>query len=53
MKKVGNYDIKLGKIYENGIDLSGGEWQKIALARNLISDAPIRIFDEPTASLDQ
>ena len=52
LKKVGNYDIKLGKIYENGIDLSGGEWQKIALARNLISDAPIRIFDEPTASLD-
>ena len=52
LKKVGNYDIKLGKIYENGIDLSGGEWQKIALARNLISDAPVRIFDEPTASLD-
>lgn len=52
LKKIGNYDIKLGKIYENGIDLSGGEWQKIALARNLISDAPIRIFDEPTASLD-
>ncbi|KAI4453658.1 atp-binding cassette sub-family b [Holotrichia oblita] len=45
-------DTYLGKIKENGIDLSGGEWQKIAIARTLISDAPIRILDEPTASLD-
>lgn len=50
--KVNNYEVKLGKIYEDGIDLSGGEWQKIALARNIISDAPIKIFDEPTAALD-
>jgi len=45
-------DTYLGKIKENGVDLSGGEWQKIAIARTLCSDAPIRILDEPTASLD-
>jgi ATP-binding cassette subfamily B protein len=45
-------DTYLGKIKENGVDLSGGEWQKIAIARTLVSDAPIRILDEPTASLD-
>lgn len=42
----------LGKIDSNGIDVSGGEWQKIAMARTLINPAPIRILDEPTASLD-
>jgi len=42
----------LGKIKENGIDLSGGEWQRIAIARSLISNAPIHILDEPTAALD-
>jgi ATP-binding cassette subfamily B protein len=42
----------LGKIESGGIDLSGGEWQRIAIARNLYSDAQIRILDEPTASLD-
>ena len=38
--------------YENGIEISGGEAQKIALARALYKNAPIFIFDEPTASLD-
>jgi len=42
----------LGKIVEEGIDLSGGQWQKIALARSFISRAPMKILDEPTASLD-
>lgn len=42
----------LGKIYENGIDLSGGQWQRIAIARAIISHSTLKIFDEPTASLD-
>ena len=42
----------LGKIKENGVDLSGGEWQRIAIARVLYNTAPIRILDEPTAALD-
>lgn len=42
----------LGKIFENGVDLSGGEWQRLAIARSLYGDAPMRILDEPTAALD-
>ncbi len=42
----------ISKIYEDGIDLSGGEWQKIALSRLYVSDAPIKILDEPTSALD-
>lgn len=42
----------LGKIKENGIDLSGGQWQRIAIARNLYNHSLIRILDEPTAALD-
>jgi len=45
-------DTPLGKILENGQDVSGGEWQRIAIARSLISRAPVKILDEPTASLD-
>jgi ATP-binding cassette subfamily B protein len=41
----------LGKIYENGMDVSGGEWQKIAIARALYANTPFMILDEPTASL--
>lgn len=40
------------KVEEDGVDLSGGEWQKIALARLLVNPAAIKILDEPTASLD-
>lgn len=43
---------QLGKIDENGIDISGGQWQKIAIARSVISAAPVKVLDEPTASLD-
>ena len=42
----------LGKIKEGGIDLSVGEWQRIAMARSMISSAPVVILDEPTAALD-
>lgn len=45
-------DTVVGKIKEEGQDLSGGEWQRIAMARALLNPAPIRILDEPTASLD-
>jgi ATP-binding cassette subfamily B protein len=42
----------LGKVYADGADISGGEWQRVAMARSLVSDAPLRILDEPTAALD-
>ena len=46
------YDQLLGKRYKHGVDLSGGEWQKIALSRAFMSDAQLLILDEPTSSLD-
>jgi ATP-binding cassette subfamily B protein len=46
------YDTMLGRWFEQGMDLSGGEWQKIALARAFMRDAPILILDEPTSALD-
>ena len=45
-------DQMLGRRFEGGVDLSGGEWQKIALARAYLRDAQILILDEPTAALD-
>jgi ATP-binding cassette subfamily B protein len=42
----------LGRRFEGGVDLSGGEWQKIALARAYMRDAQALILDEPTAALD-
>ena len=45
-------DTPLGKISENGVDLSGGQWQRIALARVALNLAPIKVLDEPTAALD-
>jgi ATP-binding cassette, subfamily B, bacterial len=46
------YEQPLGRRFRNGIDLSGGEWQKIALARAYMRDADVLILDEPTAALD-
>lgn len=46
------YETNLGKAKEDGIDLSGGQWQKIAIARALYSDAKMYILDEPTSALD-
>jgi ATP-binding cassette subfamily B protein len=46
------YDQQLGRYFRQGVDLSGGEWQKIALARAYMRDAQLLILDEPTAALD-
>ncbi|KQT12048.1 ABC transporter ATP-binding protein [Methylobacterium sp. Leaf399] len=46
------YDQPLGKRFEGGVDLSGGEWQKIALSRAYMREAEILVLDEPTAALD-
>jgi ATP-binding cassette subfamily B protein len=46
------YEQRLGRRFYKGVDLSGGEWQKIALARAYMRDAQLLILDEPTASLD-
>ncbi|MFJ1731192.1 ABC transporter ATP-binding protein [Streptomyces sp. NPDC088254] len=45
-------DTQLGRWFEGGRQLSGGQWQKIALARAFLRDAPVVVLDEPTASID-
>ena len=47
-----DYEQMLGRRFEGGVDLSGGEWQKIALARAYLRNAQVLILDEPTAALD-
>ena len=51
-KLPGKYDQQLGKRFNQGVELSGGEWQKIALARAYMKDAQLFILDEPTSALD-
>jgi ATP-binding cassette subfamily B protein len=46
------YDTMLTRRFEDGVDLSGGEWQKVATARGFVRDAAIVILDEPSAALD-
>jgi ATP-binding cassette, subfamily B, bacterial len=48
----GKYDQMLGRRFEGGANLSGGEWQKIALGRAYMRDAQLLVLDEPTAALD-
>jgi ATP-binding cassette subfamily B protein len=46
------YDQMLGRRFDGGVDLSGGEWQKLALARAYLRDAQVLVLDEPTSALD-
>ncbi len=51
-KLPAGYDQMIGKRFKSGVELSGGEWQKIAIARAYMRDAQVLILDEPTAALD-
>jgi len=51
-KLPAGFDQMLGRRFEGGVDLSGGEWQKVALARAYLRDAQVLILDEPTSALD-
>ena len=51
-KLANGVNTPLGKIKPDGQDISGGEWQRIAMARAIVNPAPLRILDEPTAALD-
>ncbi|XWW44066.1 ABC transporter ATP-binding protein [Fibrella sp. USSR17] len=51
-KLSGGYQQQLGKSFNKGVELSGGEWQKVALGRAYMRDAQLIILDEPTAALD-
>ena len=51
-KLADGYQQQLGKSFNKGVDLSGGEWQKVALGRAYMRDAQLIILDEPTAALD-
>ena len=49
--RKGGYDTEVGREF-NGVEFSGGQWQKIAIARTLFADKPVIIMDEPTSALD-
>lgn len=52
MNLPNKYETKLGHLHENGVDLSGGQWQKLAIARTLSKHSLIYILDEPSSALD-
>jgi ATP-binding cassette subfamily B protein len=47
-----DYDTVLGREFEDGVDISGGQWQRIAIARAFMGDKPVLLLDEPTSQLD-
>ncbi len=51
-KLSSGYEQMLGRRFDGGVDLSGGEWQKVALARAYLRDSQVLILDEPTSALD-
>jgi len=46
------FETPLGKLEDGSVDLSGGQWQRVVMARSLMNPAPVQILDEPTAALD-
>jgi ATP-binding cassette subfamily B protein len=46
------YDSQAGRLFEGGVQFSGGQWQRLAIARGLVREAGIRLMDEPTSALD-
>lgn len=51
-RQPNDLDTRLGKMFTDGIDLSIGQWQRLAIARSIFRDAPVVVMDEPSASLD-
>lgn len=51
VQRAGGLDVRLGREFD-GVELSGGEWQKLAIARGLNRDAEVILLDEPTSALD-